>query len=229
MIPPLARVAWQPCFRLVPSRFPPIELFEMVSDPANLEAVKELEAAFNPRVRDQVGELDLVSAEDRISGPGSSPIMAAFTHRNPAGNRFSDGTFGVFYAGREEETTIAEVQYHQQRFLAETDEPPKELDYRMYLVDLEDELHDLRGWASSIPGVLDPEDYTAGQRLGRTLKESNSWGIAYESVRYPGGECAGVFRPPALSNCRQGAHLCFYWDGQRIAYSYQKSDYQRRI
>lgn len=228
MIPALSRVTWAPCFRLVPSIYPPIDLFESVADPADLETVKAIEEAFNPRVREEVGELHLVPPEDRLSGPGTGPIMAAFTHRNPAGSRFSDGSFGVLYAGRDRGTALAEVQHHQQQFLAETDEPAKELDYRMYLIDLDADLNDLRGRAADFPGVLDPEDYTESQRLGVRLKGEGSWGIAYDSVRNPGGECVGVLRPPALSNCRQGAHICLYWDGHRIAYSYRKSHYQPR-
>ena len=43
-------VEWQPCFRIVPSRFPPISLFEAVVDPADLEAVYEIEAMTNDRL-----------------------------------------------------------------------------------------------------------------------------------------------------------------------------------
>ena len=52
--------------------------------------------------------------------------------------------------------------------------------------------------------------YTASQHLGRTLRESESNGVAYDSVRRIGGECAAVFRPPLLSNARQERHLCYY-------------------
>ena len=49
----------------------------------------------------EVGELRLVAPDERISGPGTSVVMAAFTHLNPEGSRFSDGTYGVFWDGRE--------------------------------------------------------------------------------------------------------------------------------
>ena len=32
-------IRWQPCYRIVPSRFPPISLFEAVADPQDLDAV----------------------------------------------------------------------------------------------------------------------------------------------------------------------------------------------
>ena len=82
---PVVRVEWKPCWRIIPSRFPPIELFERVSDPGDLEAIYELESLTNPRLRDEVGDIRLVPPEDRVSGPGSSAIMAAFTHLEPRG------------------------------------------------------------------------------------------------------------------------------------------------
>ena len=81
--PPLARIVWQPSWRIVPSRFPPIDLFERIADPADWDALIELESLTNPRLRDEVGDIALVPAAERISGPGASAIMAAFTHLNP--------------------------------------------------------------------------------------------------------------------------------------------------
>ena len=43
MTPSVVCVEWKPCWRIVPSRFPPVQLFERVADPDDLEAVFELE------------------------------------------------------------------------------------------------------------------------------------------------------------------------------------------
>lgn len=82
---PIARTEWRPCYRIVPSRFPPVGLFDAVADPDDLEAVFQIEAMTNDRLRDEVGEISLVLPEDRVSGPGTTPIMAAFTHLKPDG------------------------------------------------------------------------------------------------------------------------------------------------
>lgn len=222
--PSLARVDWCPCYRIIPSRFPPIALFEQVADPADLEAVFALEAMTNDRLRDQVGDLALVPEADRVSGPGTSAIMAAFTHCNPAGDRFTDGSYGAFYAGLTLETAIAETRYHRVRFMEATAEPAQELDMRVYLVDLGADLHDLRGRTAECPDLYDPESYAASQPFARRLRESGSDGIAYDSVRDQGGECAAVFRPKLLSNCRQERHLCYVWDGQAITTVYEKRE-----
>ncbi len=225
MTPPLSRVRWKPCRRIVPSRFPPIQLFERVTDPADLEAVFELEALTNPRLRDEIGVIGLVPPGDRIAGPGTAVIMAAFTHLNPDSSRFSDGSYGVFYAARDIDTAIAETKHHRERFMRATAQERMEIDMRVYLVDLDGELHDLRGRSDSLPLVYHRNDYAAGQRLARTLRDAGSNGIAYDSVRRAGGECVAVFRPPLLSNARQERHLCYVWDGRRVVSVYEKREY----
>jgi hypothetical protein len=216
------RVRWT-CHRLVPSRFPPTSLYDRVADPADLEIIFAIENLTNPRVRDEVGALQLVPAADRVSGEGTTPIMAAFTHLNPAGSRFTDGSWGVYYAGESVETAIAETMYHRARFLAATSEPAMEIDMRHYLANLSASLHDVRGKHAELPGLYDPVDYSVAQRFARTLRTDNSWGIVYDSVRRPEGQCVAVFRPKALSNCRQSQHIAFVWDGSKMSGWYSKS------
>ena len=219
----VARVEWKPCRRIVPSRFPPIQLFERVTDPADLDAIFELESLTNPRLRDEVGDIRLVAESDRVAGPGTSVIMAAFTHLNPQGSRFSDGTWGVFYAANDLDTAIAETKHHRERFMRATEQPRTELDMRVYLVDLAGDLHDLRGRKETYPLVYHDDSYAVGQNLARRLRGDGSNGVVYDSVRRAGGECAAVFIPRLLSNCRQERHLCYVWDGTRIATIYEKS------
>jgi hypothetical protein len=222
---PKLQIKWRPCFRIVPSRFPPIGLFENVADPADLEAVYQIEAMTNDRLREEVGDISFVAPEDRVSGPGSTPIMAAFTHLNPEGDRFTNGTYGVFYAGRTIETAIAETRYHRIRFLQATNEPAQELDMRVYAVDLDADLHDIRAMRESHPSYYHLSNYSMSQALAAELREGGSNGIAYLSVRDEGGECAAVFRPRLLSNCRQERHLCHVWDGKAIATIYEKKSF----
>lgn len=215
-------IVWKPCYRIIPSRFPPISLFEKVADPADLEAVFQIEAMTNDRLREEAGDLALVFPEDRVSGPGTSAIMAAFTHLNPEGDRFTDGSFGVFYAGRSFETAIAETKYHRARFMRSTDEPAQELDMRVYAVELDANLHDIRGMQDEHPEWYHPTNYGASQNLAIGLRAEGSNGIVYRSVRHENGECVAVFRPRLLSNCRQEQHLCYVWDGEQIDEIYEK-------
>jgi hypothetical protein len=222
---PIAKIEWRPCFRIVPSRFPPINLFEAVADPADLEAVFQIEAMTNDRLREEAGDILLVVPEDRVSGPGSTPIMAAFTHLNPDGDRFANGTYGVFYAGRTIETAIAETRYHRVRFLQATSESAQEIDMRVYAVDLDAELHDIRAKRESHAAYYHPSNYAVSQELARDLRKNRSNGIVYASVHDDVGECAAVFRPRSLSNCRQERHLCYVWDGRAISTIYEKRNF----
>ena len=218
----VTQIEWKPSWRIIPSRFPPIQLFERVTDPEDIEAVIAVESLTNPRLRDETGDIQLVPPGDRSSGPGSSAIMAVFIHLNPEGSRFSDGTFGVFYAANDLDTAIAETRYHRERFMRATSQGRMELDMRVYIVDLVAALHDLRRRQAEFPLVYHNDNYSAGQYLAATLRQEGSNGIAYSSVRRRGGECVAVFRPRLLSNCRQERHLCYVWDGKQIADIYEK-------
>ncbi|MFZ5545083.1 MAG: RES family NAD+ phosphorylase [Pseudomonadota bacterium] len=218
--PERRRVRWQPGWRIVPTRFPAVYLFDRVGTPEDFEALYALEALTNDRIRDELGEIALVPPEQRLFGPGTGPIMAAFTHLNPAGSRFSDGSYGVFYAGRERDTAIAETRYHHGRFLAATHEPPIHVPMRLYRVDIDATLHDLR----ALPAVHAPDSYAASQALGRELRNAGSAGVLYRSVRHEGGRCVGLFKPRGARNCLHAAYLLYEWDGQAIASVYEKLD-----
>ncbi|MEX2482770.1 MAG: RES family NAD+ phosphorylase [Gammaproteobacteria bacterium] len=228
MSPPLARVRWAPCWRLVSSRFPPAALFDRVSDPEDLDAVFYIEGLTNDRLREEAGDLSRVSPQDRIAGPGSTPVMAAFTHLNPEGSRFTDGSYGVYYGAYSIDTAIAETRFHRERFLAMTDEPPLEIDMRAYASDINADLHDVRGAHKAMPEIYDPDPsrYGPAQALASRLRGAGSNGIVYDSVRDPGGQCLAIFRPLVLSPVTQGPHFCYVWDGQAIIDVYEKRRYE---
>jgi hypothetical protein len=192
-------------------------LFERVAAPPDVEAVQAIESSFNPRLRDATGDVAMVPREDRVVGPGAQYIMAAFTHLSPDGSRFSNGTYGVFYAAQREATAIAETRYHRERFMRATKQARCELDMRVLSVIVKASLHDLRGMKTLMPDVYSPDDYTASQLLGGALRAGGSNGVVYDSVRHEGGKCAGVFRPRLLSQCKERKHLRYIWDGTRIA------------
>jgi hypothetical protein len=223
VLPALAvgEVRWQPCFRVISSRFPPIHLFERVASAEDYEALYWLESLTNPRLRDEVGEIELVPQEDRVFGHGTSVIMAPFTHLNPDGSRFADDTFGAFYAAASLDTSVAETRFHREVFLRATREQPLELDMRTYLCDISAPFHDIRGQRDRMPDLYDPDSYVASQKFARTLKLAGSNGIVYDSVRHAGGQCLAVYRPRLIQNCRQGTHLRYVWDGERISGVYE--------
>ena len=154
---PVAHTVWRPCYRLIPSRYPTVGLYDAIADPADLEVAFAIEALTNPRIRDEVGQLQLVPKDERVSGAGSTAIMAAFTHLNPDGSRFSDGSYGVYYAAHALDTAIAEVGHHRAVFLARTREPAIDIDMRVITATLDAELHDLRALGTPGAALFDPD------------------------------------------------------------------------
>jgi hypothetical protein len=211
-----APLDWSPAYRVIPTRFPAVNLFDRVASPEDFDALYALEAMTNDRLRTEVGELDLVPREERRFGPGYGPIMAALTHLNPLGSRFSDGTYGVFYCARSRVTAIAETRYHTARFLEATAEPPMRQQMRLYTVVAQGEVVDLRGDPKLDLAVLSPDDYLAGQSLGRAVREAGAPGIAYPSVRDTEGECLAAFRTTLLRDCHHAAYLEYNWNGTSV-------------
>jgi len=216
--PPVRRLRWAEAHRIVPSRYPPVQLFERLTDDlAEWETLAEIESLTNPRIRDEIGEIHLVPVEDRVSGPGASWVMAPFTHVNPNGSRFSDGTYGVYYAARELPTAIAETTFHMARFYAATEDPPHAEDMRVLTGRIAAAFHDIRGGDRRFAPLLDPDSYVASRAFGRQLRARGSNGIVYPSVRRTGGQCVGAFRPKTVGLPIQGRHLRYHWDGRRIS------------
>ncbi|EKS67116.1 MULTISPECIES: RES family NAD+ phosphorylase [Caballeronia] len=222
---PHSLLDWSPAYRVIPTRFPAVNLFDRVASPQDFEALYALEAMTNDRLRTEIGELDLVPAEERCFGPGCGPIMAAFTHLNPNGSRFSDGSYGVFYCGRERQTAIAETRYHSGLFLAATNEAPTRQQMRLYTVRAHGDVVDLRGDAIARTGldprILAPDDYGPGKALGRAVRAAGAPGIVYPSVRDPQGECLAALRTTMLRDCRHAAYLEYNWNGEAIDYVFE--------
>ena len=186
------------------------------------EALYWLESLTNPRLRDEVGEIELVPREDRIFGPGASVIMAPFTHLNPEGSRFADDTFGAFYAAASLDTSIAETRYHREIFLRATRAAAARARHAdATSADVAASFHDIRGKRDRMPDIYDPDSYVASQKLARSLKLAGSNGVVFDSVRHSGGQCLAIYRPRLIQNCRQGTHLRYVWDGERISQVYE--------
>lgn len=221
--PPEVSVDWPEVFRIVPSQYPPINVFETIYDSAEeMELAFAIEAMTNRRLRHEAGEVHLVPREDWVWGPGASVIMACFTHIGRP-SRFSDGTFGVYYGGESLATSVAETRYHRERFLAATDEEDIELTMRVYVnrVRPTHRLRDVRG--TRYARLLDPDDYRTSQGFGAKWRDKQAWGVVYPSVRREGGTCVGVFRPPALTLPVPSAHLRYVWSRreQRITHVFR--------
>jgi len=216
-LPPSLRIVWEQARRIISSRYPPIGVFDWIKSRADLEQTLYVEALTNARLRQELGQISLVARADIVFGPGTTPIMAAFTHPNVSGSRFSNGTYGVYYAARDEHTAIKEARHSSAMFARYSGHPPTRFEMRMYIGRIAGVLHDIRGAGRRWQGVYDPSNYVAGQLLGLGLRNTQSFGLVYDSVRSKGGVCVAAFRPPVVKPVKQSKHFFFDWDGTNIA------------
>ncbi len=224
---PEVMLSWQHTYRVIPSQFPPVNFFEELVDPSLMEELFYVESLTNDRLRDEVGDIALVPTSDRVSGNGSTVVMAAFTHISIArSSRFTDGSFGIYYAAKDLETAIKEKAYHTEKFLSYTNQVAGSVTMRVYQSKkLLRPMRDIR--RATYDHLHHPYNYAASQNLGRELKMANAWGIVYNSVRHSGGECVAIFRPPAVPlPVIQTKHLQFDWNGSKI---YQYSEMTEKM
>ena len=223
-----ADIAWCPSYRIVPNKYPSLQIFESISDPHDLEALLEIEAMTDDVTRQMSGRLHLLPADDRIVGRGAGRIMPCFLILDQeSASRFSNSEFGAYYAGQELITAISESIFRREKFLIETLQPEQEIDNILILADVQGTMHDIRGKKASYPELYKDSDYTHSQAYARKLRTSASLGIVYDSVRCPGGHCVAVFRPNCISNCRDSYIITYRWDGTKITGHYKKSDFAR--
>ena len=215
---PTCRIDWPQAWRVISSRYPPINLFErLTADTAVWDALIALEQLTNPRARDEVGDIALVAPEERVSGPGASTVMAAFTHLNPKGSRFSDGSYGVYYAAAALDTAIRETVFHFEAFARDSADPPRSEDFAAVVGTIAADFENVAALpAVQRASILASESYAAARVYAKEIRAAGANGVAYPSVRHDGGECIGAFRPRAVGIPHQQRHLKYRWNGERV-------------
>jgi hypothetical protein len=206
------RVNWSESYRIIQSRFPFVGIFDRIADPSDLEAILAIEARTNDRILDETGVIALVRPRDRIGGPGATSIMAAFTHTKAS--RFSDGSFGVYYAARHLPTAVSESAFHTERFYRATNESSADIDMRVYAARITGRFDDLLDLAAG-DARLNPDSYEASQAYARQVYDADKLdGLAYKSVRdHQHRPAVACLRPSAIRNCYSHSYMLYRWDG----------------
>jgi len=220
--PPIIELDWEQQYRVISPESPIINFFENLVEPELREILYEIESLTNDRLRDESGDISLVSSSDRIVVPGLNPIMGAFTHISKnCPSRFSNGSYGIYYATRTLETAIEETKFKRTKFLSFTNEEPGEIGMHVYIGGVAKPMHDIQG--NQYKYLHDSYDWQLSQKFGQSLKEADSWGIVYSSVRDLGGQCIAALRPPSITIPRSDIHLSYVWDGIGISNVYEKN------
>ncbi len=213
----------QVAYRLINSKYPPIDIFDDVADATEFEALFAIQQLTNPRLQNQMGNLNLLPTEQIPFGiAGCSYAYAPFTHINPDGSRFSDGSFGVLYLADKIDTAISEVLYHQHK----TWRNISELHYDNIVMRglkfiFSTDLIDLSSDADE--AIHHTDDYTVARIVGNKCnkhyyrQESKEAGIQYNSVRKPGATCWALMSPKSITSVVQASHYEFIYDAQALS------------
>jgi hypothetical protein len=209
VLPHVSRLLRDDTHRLIPSAYDKeTVLNRLTTDTDELAALFELEGATNERLLGEAGLLPGITVRELVFGLSYSHIVnAAFTHAKPFGSRFNGPERGAWYAGFSLETAGIEVAFHKSEELQEINWQEKEAFlYSDFLADFRGEFHDLRG-NRRFAKCLDPNSYTASQKLADELLDTGSAGVIYPSVRHSGGTCIACFRPALVNNVRKGGQI----------------------
>lgn len=191
--------------RLIPSRFPPIDTFEDVARPEDLEPVLELEGWTNDRL--VASRLKRLPRDEWVYGrANASVVMAAFLHGAPQGTRFAGPDLGAWYAASALLTSVLEVANGIRREIAQSSLQQKTEDLREYTARLEGGFVDIRGTRPDLHDP-DPAAYPATQVFGQSVRAGPHAGIAYDSVRHAGGTNWVAYRPSGIRDVLQARHL----------------------
>ncbi|MCC6779222.1 MAG: RES family NAD+ phosphorylase [Hyphomicrobiales bacterium] len=196
----------QPTYRLIPSHFPPIGLFDTVATAADLSAVLELVGWTNDRlVAERINRLP---ASEWVYGvPNASIVMAAFLHVAPGGMRFNGSELGAWYASEDIRTAAAEVGHHLRRETQARRVAVMSRTYCTYVATLLGDYLDLRGRRAERPDVYASDRYDAAQRLGEDMRRAAGAGILYDSLRRRRGTNIVGFRPRNITKIVQTDHF----------------------
>ncbi len=200
----LTAPAPRPAHRLIPSRFPPIGVFDTVATAADLEAVFDLVGWTNDRL--VVDRINRLPRSDWVYGrPNASIVMAAFLHVAPGGMRFNGPDLGAWYAADDITTAAAEVAHHLRREAAARAVAGMTRTYRAYRAVLEGDYRDIRG--ADMPAVYAGDSYDASQAWGEEVRAAGDPGILYDSLRRRGGTNVVCYRPRLIAGIVQAGHV----------------------
>lgn len=191
-----------PSYRLIPSQFPPIGLFDTVATTADLDAVMELAGWTNDRlVKERVARLP--ESEWVFGRANASIVMAAFLHT--VGARFNGPDLGAWYAAASIRTAIAEVGHHLRREALARRLPVMQRVYRSYVARLDGSYIDLR--EAGRDDLMAPDSYAASQVLGEQQRAAGEDGLIYASVRHRDGLNVCAYRPSKVLDVTQAEHF----------------------
>lgn len=207
----MAEVAFEgELFRLIPSRFPPVSVYEGLVANDRIADLVEVENTTNPRLQ----------SEQRLRAAYPDPAepklqnwnLAPFKYLNPEGSRFFEPTRPALEMADDRQTALAMSVARRQTFLSRTAEGPIGLDMRMFKTPVKGRFLDFRDHSL---------DLSRDERweLGRQVHPEAD-GVVYHPPERPSATCYAILRGDILGRTLQTVHYRFVWNGTRISKLY---------
>ena len=204
--------------RLINSKFPTIDLFDDVAEPEEFEALYAIQSLTNLRCKNDNGTITNLP-KDKMPAQieGRHYACAPFTHIDPDGSRFSNGSFGIMYLADSAQTAMTEVCFHQLKQWQNIEGlhfdsvVMRQLDvtFSATLIDI--------GKQDDSP-LYDQNNYLAGQSLGFDLYHLGQDGIQFESVRRKGHTCWALMTPKGIEKVVKSHHYELIYNGKEISH-----------
>jgi hypothetical protein len=189
---------------LIPSRFPPVQLYEPIAPEEDWDALKRIETMTNPRLRRARGLL-LPEDEGKID---QNWLVAPFAYPDPERSPYGDGSFGYSVVAESLHSALLIAVQRREAFLKSTAEGPTRLVMRVIKVPLKAQLADL--------AHIDVSDPALRVQINEQ-RAAKSYGVLVKGPRGKHDRLAIILRPTAfVSPAMQAEHYCFLWNGERI-------------
>ena len=209
----------QDCFQLIPSRFPPIDVYERLGKPELRTAAQELEQQTNPRLI----ELQHIEKPPDLGQKGAHQYQnwnhAPFVYKNPEGSEFLGPAYGVAEISTDLNAALLLALIRREEFFSRTNEDAMGQDMRVLRRRVTGTLIDL---SAVDPGLEKGERW----KIGREIYENGAAGIIYRRSSFGEHRFVSVFDGAILGRALQDAHYRFEWDGNSIRniYDFSKGD-----
>jgi hypothetical protein len=205
----------QDWYRLIPSRFPPVDVYERLP-PAARMAAPEVEALTNPRLASKVRLTGGAAGVDENSPRLQNWNHAPFAYENPEGSYLLSPLYRVMELAGSVEAALAIAICRREGFLGRTGEPPMDLDMRLLLTPVRGQFTDLRHLACDTA-------QEARWAIGAQLVEGGKFGAVFLRAERPDTQFLAVFDSAPVGRSVQGRHYRFVWDGAVIKSVYDFS------
>ena len=197
----------QDCFQLIPSRFPPIDVYERLGQSELRAAAQELEQKTNPRLI----ALQHIEKPPDPSDKGAPQYQnwnhAPFVYKNPEGSQFLGPAYGVAEMSADLDAALLLALFRREEFFSRTNEEAMGQDMRVLRRRVTGTLLDL---AAVETGLAQADRWKIGQKIF----ESGAAGIIYRRTGFGEHRFVSVFNGAVLTRALQDAHYRFEWDGR---------------